>query len=157
MPEATSDLVIRGRRPMRDRALVMAIVNRTPDSFYDQGATFSDEPAKAAIDRAVAEGADMIDIGGVAASPGDDVDGDEVERGRVAAAAANAARDPRGFLRLGIVVVMSPSTCVIFSPLTCCARSHQCEPMSANAREGPPRSESTRQLSSSGDSSQSCR
>jgi dihydropteroate synthase len=71
------DLVIRGRRPVRDRVLVMAIVNRTPDSFYDNGATFADEPAKAAIDRAVAEGADMIDIGGVAASPGDDVDVDE--------------------------------------------------------------------------------
>jgi dihydropteroate synthase len=71
------ELVIRGRRPVRDRALVMAIVNRTPDSFYDQGATFADDAAKAAIDRAVAEGADMIDIGGVAASPGDDVDVDE--------------------------------------------------------------------------------
>jgi dihydropteroate synthase len=71
------ELVIRGRRPVRDRALVMAIVNRTPDSFYDQGATFADDPAKAAIDLAVADGADMIDIGGVAASPGDDVDVDE--------------------------------------------------------------------------------
>jgi dihydropteroate synthase len=71
------DLLIRGRRAVRDRALVMAIVNRTPDSFYDQGATFDDDPAKAAIDRAVAEGADMIDIGGVAASPGDEVDVDE--------------------------------------------------------------------------------
>ena len=74
---AAGELVIRGRRPVRDRALVMAIVNRTPDSFYDQGATFADDAAKAAIDRAVAEGADMIDIGGVAASPGEDVDVDE--------------------------------------------------------------------------------
>ena len=74
---AAGELVIRGRRPVRDRALVMAIVNRTPDSFYDQGATFADDAATAAIDRAVAEGADMIDIGGVAASPGDDVDVDE--------------------------------------------------------------------------------
>jgi dihydropteroate synthase len=74
---AAGELVIRGRRPVRDRALVMAIVNRTLDSFYDQGATFADDAAKAAIDRAVAEGADMIDIGGVAASPGDDVDVDE--------------------------------------------------------------------------------
>ncbi|MGH8966107.1 MAG: dihydropteroate synthase, partial [Actinomycetes bacterium] len=55
----------------------MAIVNRTPDSFYDHGATFGDEAAKAAIDRAVAEGADMIDIGGVAASPGDTVTAEE--------------------------------------------------------------------------------
>ncbi len=77
MGDTAGELVIRGRRPVRDRALVMAIVNRTPDSFYDQGATFADEPAKAAIDRAVAQGADMIDIGGVAASPGDDVDADE--------------------------------------------------------------------------------
>ncbi len=42
-------------------------------------------------------------------------------------------------------------------PETNSARSHQCEPMSANAREAPPRSSSTRQLSSSGRSSQSCR
>ena len=35
----TVDLTFRGRRVMRDRALVMAIINRTPDSFYDQGAT----------------------------------------------------------------------------------------------------------------------
>jgi dihydropteroate synthase len=74
---AAGELVIRGRRPVRDRALVMAIVNRTPDSFYDHGATFADDAAKVAIDRAVAEGADMIDIGGVAASPGDDVDVEE--------------------------------------------------------------------------------
>lgn len=74
---AADDLVIRGRRPVRDSALVMAIVNRTPDSFYDHGATFGDDAAKAAIDRALAAGADMIDIGGVAASPGDDVDVDE--------------------------------------------------------------------------------
>lgn len=51
----------------------MAIVNRTPDSFYDHGATFSDELAMAAVERAVAEGADIVDIGGVKAGPGDDV------------------------------------------------------------------------------------
>ena len=74
---AAGELVIRGRRPARDRALVMAIVNRTPDSFYDRGATFGGDAARAAIHRAVAEGADMVDIGGVAASPGDEVDVEE--------------------------------------------------------------------------------
>ena len=52
---------------------VMAIVNRTPDSFYDKGATFALE---AAVDRALRhleEGADIIDVGGVKAGPGDDV------------------------------------------------------------------------------------
>ncbi len=54
----------------------MAIVNRTPDSFYDQGATFGDEAARAAVHRAVAEGADIIDVGGVKAGPGQSVDAD---------------------------------------------------------------------------------
>jgi len=52
----------------------MAIVNRTPDSFYDKGATFSDDAARAAAHRAVDEGADVIDVGGVKAGPGDNVD-----------------------------------------------------------------------------------
>jgi dihydropteroate synthase len=59
----------------------MAIVNRTPDSFYDRGATFSDAAAMAKVDAAVAEGADVIDIGGVKAGPGDDVDtAEEIRR-----------------------------------------------------------------------------
>jgi dihydropteroate synthase len=52
----------------------MAIVNRTPDSFYDRGATFGDEAAQEAAHRAVAEGADVIDVGGVKAGPGEAVD-----------------------------------------------------------------------------------
>jgi dihydropteroate synthase len=55
----------------------MAIVNRTPDSFYDRGATFTDEAAKEAAHRVVAEGADIVDIGGVKAGPGNTVDSDE--------------------------------------------------------------------------------
>ncbi|MEC3996812.1 dihydropteroate synthase [Actinacidiphila sp. DG2A-62] len=51
----------------------MAIVNRTPDSFYDQGATFTDEPALERVARAVAEGAEIIDVGGVKAGPGEEV------------------------------------------------------------------------------------
>jgi dihydropteroate synthase len=55
-----------GRHAFADtELLVMAIVNRTPDSFYDKGATFADAEAHAAVDRAVAEGAEIVDIGGV--------------------------------------------------------------------------------------------
>jgi dihydropteroate synthase len=60
-----------------DRALIMAIVNRTPDSFYDRGATFTDDAAQDAVHRAIGEGADVIDVGGVKAGPGDGVDADE--------------------------------------------------------------------------------
>ena len=66
-----------GRPVAGDRALIMAIVNRTPDSFYDRGATFTDEAAKEAVHRVVAEGADVIDIGGVKAGPGAVVDAAE--------------------------------------------------------------------------------
>ncbi|MFE5918406.1 dihydropteroate synthase [Streptomyces sp. NPDC056468] len=60
--------------------VIMAIVNRTPDSFYDQGATFRDEPALARVEQAVAEGAAIIDIGGVKAGPGDEVTAEEEAR-----------------------------------------------------------------------------
>ena len=53
---------------------VMAIINRTPDSFFDRGATFGEAEALDAADRAVAEGAEILDIGGVKAAPGVCVD-----------------------------------------------------------------------------------
>ncbi|MDP4013015.1 MAG: dihydropteroate synthase [Candidatus Nanopelagicales bacterium] len=55
----------------------MAIINRTPDSFFDRGATFCDDAAHEAVDRAVAEGADIIDVGGVKAGPGPQVTPEE--------------------------------------------------------------------------------
>ena len=57
-----------------DHLAVMAIVNRTPDSFYDRGAHLDDATAMAAVDRAVAEGAEIVDLGGVKAGPGEPVD-----------------------------------------------------------------------------------
>ena len=44
---------------------VMAVVNRTPDSFYDRGATFALDRAVAAALQAAEDGADWVDIGGV--------------------------------------------------------------------------------------------
>ncbi len=69
----------------------MAVVNRTPDSFYDHGATYAFDAALAAAGRAIAAGADIIDIGGVKAGPGDEV-GVAEEIGRVAGLVA-AIRD----------------------------------------------------------------
>ena len=50
-----------GRPVAADRALIMAIVNRTPDSFYDRGATFTDEAAMAAFEENLK---DMSRVGG---------------------------------------------------------------------------------------------
>lgn len=52
---------------------VMAIVNRTPDSFYDRGATAAEEAALARVDEVVAAGAGIVDIGGVKAGIGAEV------------------------------------------------------------------------------------
>ena len=77
-----------------DDLVVMAIVNRTPDSFYDRGATFDDAPALDAVDRAVAQGAAIVDIGGVKAGPGDEVDAAEELRRTVGFVAAVRDRHP---------------------------------------------------------------
>jgi dihydropteroate synthase len=67
-----------GRRTFDDaETIVMAIVNRTPDSFYDKGATFEDRAALEAVARAVGDGAGIVDIGGVKAGPGAEVDAAE--------------------------------------------------------------------------------
>lgn len=71
-----------GRRTFADTdLLVMAIVNRTRDSFYDQGATFAEDTAMARVREVVAAGADLVDIGGVKAGPGEEVDvAEEIRR-----------------------------------------------------------------------------
>lgn len=58
----------------------MAVVNRTPDSFY-AAARFDDASADAAVARAVEEGADIVDLGGVRAGRGPRVEAaDEIAR-----------------------------------------------------------------------------
>jgi dihydropteroate synthase len=84
-----------GRRTFADDALlVMAIVNRTPDSFYDQGATYADDAAMDAVDRAVDEGADIVDVGGVKAGPGPEVDATEEIRRTASFVARVRSRHP---------------------------------------------------------------
>jgi dihydropteroate synthase len=73
---------------------VMAIVNRTPDSFFDKGATFAQDAALAAVERAFADGADIIDIGGVKAGPGAEVDAAEEIRRTIPTIEAVRARFP---------------------------------------------------------------
>jgi dihydropteroate synthase len=64
-----------------DELAVMAIVNRTPDSFYDQGATYALTAALDRIDHVVSEGADIVDVGGVKAGHGRPVSvGEEIDR-----------------------------------------------------------------------------
>jgi dihydropteroate synthase len=80
-PLATT-LDLGGRRyDLAQRALVMGILNRTPDSFYDKGATYALDKLYARAEQLVTDGADILDIGGVKAGPGPEVtEEEEMER-----------------------------------------------------------------------------
>ena len=85
-----------GRHEFSDTdLLVMAIVNRTRDSFYDQGATWDEERALARVRQVVAEGADIVDVGGVKAGPGEEVDAAEEVRRTAGFVAKVRAEHPR--------------------------------------------------------------
>src|SRR5688572_18328797 len=53
-----------------ERTLVMGVLNVTPDSFSDGGRFSSTERARARAEEMIAEGADIIDIGGESTRPG---------------------------------------------------------------------------------------
>lgn len=83
------------------RVAVMAVVNRTPDSFFDQGRTFALDAAVAACFDAVGAGADWVDIGGAPFAPGAPIPARE-EADRVVPVVAQ--------LRAGSDVVISVDT-----------------------------------------------
>jgi dihydropteroate synthase len=73
------------------RALVMGILNRTTDSFYDKGAFYEMDRFLTRAEQLVAEGADILDVGGVKAGPGPEVtEEEELERVIPAVEALNA-------------------------------------------------------------------
>jgi dihydropteroate synthase len=74
------------------RALVMGILNRTTDSFFDRGAHFAMDRFLARAEQLVADGADLLDVGGVKAGPGPEVTAEEELDRVVPAVEALAAR-----------------------------------------------------------------
>jgi dihydropteroate synthase len=63
------------------RTLVMGILNRTPDSFYDRGATYALDDLVRRAELLAVEGADLLDVGGVKAGPGPEVsEAEELDR-----------------------------------------------------------------------------
>ncbi|WP_337191619.1 dihydropteroate synthase [Nocardioides flavescens] len=65
-----------------EATLMMAIVNRTPDSFYDKGATWAEDKAFERVALVAGQGAEIVDIGGIKAAPGVEIDAAE-EKSRV--------------------------------------------------------------------------
>ena len=69
------------RFDITSRSLVMGILNRTPDSFFDQGGYFDFDDFLRKAEGLVLEGADLLDVGGVKAGPGPEVsEAEELDR-----------------------------------------------------------------------------
>lgn len=102
-PAGGADAAITGDRSIRRigmrefdfsrQVAVMAVINRTPDSFYDKGATFALDRAVDSALRAGDQGADWVDIGGVPFGRGPAVStAEEIDRVVPVVAAITAAR-----------------------------------------------------------------
>ncbi len=89
-----------------DRPRVMGIVNVTPDSFSDGGRHMQAEQALAHCERLVAEGADILDIGGESTRPGSVGPGTDEELARVLPVLRHA-------LSLGVPVSVDTSDATI--------------------------------------------
>jgi len=76
------------------RPLIVGVLNATPDSFYDQGRYYDRDRALARADELVAEGADLVEVGGETARPGPPVDAAEEQRRVVPLIETLAARLP---------------------------------------------------------------
>ena len=93
-PAQAAELRLGARTFAPGEPVVMAIVNRTPDSFFDKGATYALGAALDRVDAVVAEGAAIVDVGGVKAGPGEEVDAAEEIRRTADLVAAIRARHP---------------------------------------------------------------
>src|SRR3979409_2200939 len=77
-------LITEGRTlPIGGRTLVMGVLNVTPDSFSDGGDFFSFDKALAQAEQMIAEGADIVDVGGESTRPGGAIVSADEERDRV--------------------------------------------------------------------------
>jgi dihydropteroate synthase len=89
------------RHALGARTLVMGVLNTTPDSFYDGGRYAAFETALARAEQMLAEGADILDIGGESTRPGaEPVPEDEELRRTIPLIEALAARYPNAILSI---------------------------------------------------------
>lgn len=78
-----------GRLISFDKALVMGIINLTPDSFYHKSRVYSETNALLQAEKMLAEGADILDLGAVSTRPGSEEISEEEELKRLLPALIN--------------------------------------------------------------------
>ena len=81
-PAAQQGVLRLGNRAFpHGQAIVMGIVNRTPDSFFRPAVTWDESAAIERVHQGIADGADIVDVGGIPAAPGANVDvAEEIRR-----------------------------------------------------------------------------
>src|SRR5262245_51421139 len=79
--------------PYGERTLVMGVLNVTPDSFSDGGKFFSQDRALRHAEQMIAEGADILDVGGESTRPGSEFVSEAEELRRVIPIIETLARD----------------------------------------------------------------
>jgi len=85
-----------------ERTLVMGVLNVTPDSFSDGGQFFSPDQALTHAEQMIADGADIIDIGGESTRPGSEFVTEAEELRRVIPVIERLAAKSSGFVSLRI-------------------------------------------------------
>lgn len=70
MPDAVWSLNVRGRLFSFDRPIVMAIINVTPDSFFDGGKYVEPRDIERRVDASIESGSEILDVGGYSSRPG---------------------------------------------------------------------------------------
>jgi dihydropteroate synthase len=103
-PSPFSLKIGKDRFDLSSRILVIGILNRTPDSFYDKGRYFSLDAALARVEEMIYEGADIVDVGGQKAGPGEPVSPQE-EIDRVCPVIEHIASDGRAIASVDTFVV----------------------------------------------------
>lgn len=95
------------------RPKVMGILNITPDSFYDGGRLTDEEAVLKQAEKMLADGADILDIGGMSSRPGAEIISAAEELGRILPHVTNIlARFPQAILSIDTVHASVAEACL---------------------------------------------
>jgi dihydropteroate synthase len=114
------------RAKLDRKVLLMGVLNVTPDSFSDGGSYLDAGAARQRIDELLADGADIIDIGGESTRPGAPAITEDEQIARIRPALVHAARERRALVsvdttRPGVAAYALSEGAAIINDVSCLA------------------------------------